>query len=43
MACTEEDWERVQDENINGPEDFDDGCDWYHKVENPNMEGMNDD
>jgi len=30
---TEEDWERVQDENVNGPEDFDDGCDWCQSRE----------
>jgi len=39
MAYTEEDWERVQDENVNGPEDEDDFSEWYNKVENPNQEG----
>ena len=37
MTYTEE------DENVNGLDDYDDGCDWSHKVENPNMEGMDND
>jgi len=39
MAYTEEDWEKTQDENTNGPEDLDDSMDWAFKAEKPNMEG----
>jgi hypothetical protein len=41
MAYTEADWDKVQSENVNGPEDLDDN--WYHKVEKPNMEEFDND
>ena len=42
MAYTEEDWEKIQDENINGSEDLDDGCDWYRKIEKPDTEALDE-
>ena len=40
MPYTEEDLEKVQDENTKGPEDYDDDCNWYNKYDKPNTEDI---